>query len=45
MVEQLGSARLGPLLEIRRWSKLTQLKPGYFLVVCLQFVIGDETLI
>ena len=45
VVEQLGCARLAPLLEIRRWSKLAQLKPGYLLVVCLQFVIGDETLI
>jgi len=45
LVEQLGCARLAPLLEIRTWSKLAQLKPGYLLVVCLQFVIGDETLI
>jgi len=45
VVEQLGRGRLAPLLEIRRWSKLALLKPGYLLVVCLQFVIGDETLI
>ena len=45
VVEQHGCARLAPLLEIWRWSKLAQLKPGYLLVVCLQFVIGDETLI
>jgi len=45
LVEQLGCIRLAPLLEIRRRSKLAQLKPGYLLVVCLQFVIGDETLI
>jgi len=45
VVEQPGCARLAPLLEIWRWSKLAQLKPGYFLVVCLQFVIGDKTLI
>jgi len=38
-------ARLAPRLEIRPWSQLAQLKPGYLLVVCLQFVIGDETLI
>jgi len=45
VVEQLGCARLALLLEIRRWLKLAQLKPGYLLVVCLQFVIGDETVI
>jgi len=45
LLEQLGCARLAPLLGIRRWSKLAWLKPGYLLVVCLQFVIGDETLI
>jgi len=45
LVEQLGCERLAPLLEIRRGSKLAQLKPGYLLVVCLQFVIGDKTLI
>jgi len=45
VVEQLGCAQLAPLLEIRGWSKLAQLKPGDLLVVCLQFVIGDETLI
>jgi len=45
VVGQLKCGRLAPLLEIRRWSKLALLKPGYLLVVCLQFVIGDETLI
>jgi len=45
VVEQLGCARLAPLLEIPTWSKLAQLKPGYLLVVCLQLVIGDEALI
>jgi len=45
VVRQLGCARGAPRLEIRRWSNLTQVKPGYLLVVCLQFVIGDEILI
>ena len=45
VVEQLGCAQLAPLLEIWRWLKLAQLKPWYLLVVCLQFVIGDEPLI
>ena len=45
VVEQLGCARLAPLLEIRRWSKLAQLKLGYLRVVCLQFVFGNENLI
>ena len=45
MVEQVGCAQPARLLEIGRWSKLAQLKPGSLLVVCLQFLIGDETLI
>ena len=45
LVEQLGRARLAPLLEKPRGAKLESLKLGYWLVVCLQFVIGDETLI
>jgi len=45
LVEQRGCTQLAPLLEIRRWSKLAPLKLGYLLVFCLQFMIGDETLI
>jgi len=45
VVEQLVCALLVPLHKIPQWSKLALLKPGYLLVICLQSMIGNVTLI